>query len=151
MSAQNEGSGQAYGTWQRESCGPMRGWHPAEILAMVAGFAVWWPIGLAVLGYKIAQKKGAPLPDVVAMVRERFNGFGGGFRPEQRRPWRPFDTSGNAAFDEWRKAELEKLEEQRRKLDAAEKEFAEHMENLRRARDREEFDRFMAARNGGQN
>jgi hypothetical protein len=146
MSTQYEASGQTNGPWRRGSCGPFRGWHPVEMLAMVLGFAVWWPIGLAVLGYKMAQKKGIPLPDVVEMARERFNGFARGFRPEERRRWRPFETSGNAAFDEWRKTELEKLEEQRRKLDAAEREFAEHMDNLRRARDKEEFERFMAAR-----
>ncbi len=146
MNGQHEATGQAYGPWQRGSCSPFGGWRPLEILAMVLGFAVWWPIGLAVLGYKIAQKKGFPVPDILEKARERFSGFARGFRPEQRKRWRPFETSGNAAFDEWRKAEFEKLEEQRRKLDRAEREFAEHMDNLRRARDREEFERFMAAR-----
>lgn len=55
-------------------------------------------------------------------------------------------STGNVAFDEWRAAELARLEEERRKLADAEREFADHMENLRRARDREEFDRFMSAR-----
>lgn len=136
----------AGGAWQRSGCGPFRSWRPVEMLALVVGFAVWWPLGLAVLGFKFAQKQGYPVPDIFELARARFGGFAGGFGPEQRKRWRPFDTSGNAAFDEWRKAELEKLEEQRRKLSDAEKEFAEHMDNLRRARDREEFDRFMAAR-----
>lgn len=55
-------------------------------------------------------------------------------------------SSGNVAFDEWREAELARLEEERQKLAAAEREFVDFMENLRRAKDREEFDRFMAAR-----
>ncbi|MGH7248721.1 MAG: DUF2852 domain-containing protein, partial [Pseudomonadota bacterium] len=38
---------------------------------------------------------------------------------------------------------LARLEEERQKLVAAEREFAEFMENLRHARDREEFERFM--------
>eukprot|EP01037_Dinobryon_pediforme_P034486 gene34486-40406_t len=57
--------------------------------------------------------------------------------------------TGNVAFDEWRDAELTRLEEARRKLDAAQQEFAEYMENLRRAKDREEFDRFMSQRGRG--
>jgi hypothetical protein len=51
--------------------------------------------------------------------------------------------TGNRAFDEWRAAELARLEEERQKLVAAEREFAEFMENLRHARGREEFERFM--------
>ena len=54
--------------------------------------------------------------------------------------------TGNTAFDDWRAGELSRLEEERRKLEDAEREFAEHIDQLRRARDREEFDRFMNAR-----
>ena len=42
--------------------------------------------------------------------------------------------------------EAVRLEEERRKLEEAEREFAVHIEELRRARDREEFERFMKAR-----
>ena len=65
------------------------------------------------------------------------------------REWGGFGarSTGNSAFDDWRTAELARLEEERRKLAAAEREFADYMEGLRRARDREEFDRFMNQRN----
>jgi hypothetical protein len=59
-------------------------------------------------------------------------------------------SSGNAAFDEWRATELARLEEERQKLVAPEREFGDFMENLRRAKDREEFDRFMTARRNWQ-
>ena len=36
-------------------------WTPFEIVAMVLGFIVFWPIGLAVLGYKFWQgRNGGP-------------------------------------------------------------------------------------------
>jgi hypothetical protein len=54
--------------------------------------------------------------------------------------------TGNRAFDEWKTAELARLEEERRKLDDAHREFAEFVENVRRAKDREEFERFMNER-----
>ena len=54
-------------------------------------------------------------------------------------------STGNRAFDEWRTTELARLQEERQKLVAAAREFAEFMENLRHARDREEFERFMDA------
>ena len=65
--------------------------------------------------------------------------FGGAPRP-----------TGNSAFDDWRSAELARLEEERQKLVQAERDFAEHLDKLRRARDREEFDRFMSERSAQQ-
>ena len=63
-----------------------------------------------------------------------------------KRASRFYSASGNAAFDEWRTAELARLDEERRKLDEAQREFAEYVDAIRRAKDREEFDRFMAER-----
>ncbi len=143
-------------------CGRM-GWKPLEIVAMVLGFIVFWPIGLAILFFKIWQRKEGHQGDLVAFAQEhvgpnlqaQWDRATGGFaRPVWRgQPWRPFGempSSGNAAFDDWRAAELARLEEERRKLVEAEREFAEHLDKLRRARDREEFERFMAERRAAQ-
>ncbi|MCC2109842.1 MAG: DUF2852 domain-containing protein, partial [Hyphomicrobiales bacterium] len=54
--------------------------------------------------------------------------------------------TGNSAFDDWRSAELARLDEELQKLVQAERDFAEHLDKLRRARDREEFERFMNER-----
>ena len=58
-----------------------------------------------------------------------------------------FAGTGNLAFDEHRAATLARLEEERRQLDAQQAEFAAFMQQLRRAKDQEEFDRFMQGRN----
>jgi hypothetical protein len=55
--------------------------------------------------------------------------------------------TGNVAFDDWRDKELERLAEERRRLDDMLAEFDEYARELRRAKDQEEFDRFMAKRN----
>jgi hypothetical protein len=55
--------------------------------------------------------------------------------------WGRTASSGNAAFDEYRAETLRRLEEEQ-------KEFREYLERLRKARDKEEFDRFMADRKG---
>jgi hypothetical protein len=137
--------------------GSGRGWKPLEIGAMVAGFIVFWPLGLAVVGFKFWQKKSGYQGDLFTFARETWDsatswswsshGVSGGF---PARSWRSagFGPSGNRAFDEWREGELARLEEERRKLVAAEREFAEFLDQLRRARDREEFDRFMQERRG---
>lgn len=128
--------------WQG-GCGSAR-WKPLEIAAIVVGFVFWWPVGAALLGLKIAQRRGYKVDDALNAVRGTFGGMGRAAAPQ----WRPFASSstGNAAFDDWRNAELAKLDEERRKLDAARREFADHLSNLQKARDREEFEGFMRAR-----
>jgi hypothetical protein len=128
-----------------QACGPniSRPWKAVEIAAMVFGFMVFWPIGLAVVGWKFWQKKSGYQGDLVNFLQERW---------QRSSVWASrsiipgLNSSGNSAFDDWREKELARLEEERRKLAAAEQEFAHFMANLRRARDREEFDRFMNER-----
>lgn len=149
-------------------CGSF-GWKPVEIIAMILGFVVFWPIGLAILFAKLWQRKHGYAGDIPSFVESRLREkWRDDWQAKFQQKWeahmgrwachsrhdfglgawefRATRSSGNAAFDEWREAELARLEEERQKLAAAEREFAEFMDNLRRAKDREEFDRFMAAR-----
>ena len=136
-------------------------WRPVELLAMILGFIVFWPVGLAILFLKIWQKReGRTDQDLVDFVSERTSDMRSrcmARRAEWKSEWKrdmsagfggfgPRPT-GNTAFDDWRSAELARLEEERQKLVAAERDFAEHLDRLRRARDREEFERFMNERN----
>ncbi|HUI21884.1 MAG TPA: DUF2852 domain-containing protein [Methylocella sp.] len=132
-------------------CAAGEPWKPIEILAMVLGFIVFWPIGLAVIGWKFWQRKTGYPGDIVSFSREKWNANWGACRwGSVASQWRSPGTTGNRAFDEWRSAELARLEEERQRLVAAEQEFAEYMENLRHARDREEFERFMNERRNRQ-
>jgi hypothetical protein len=127
-------------------------WTTFEIIAMVLGFIVFWPIGLAILGYKFWQSRNGG-PDLQTLATNKWqdartmmasnSSWGCG---AAKRASRFYSASGNAAFDEWRAAELVRLDEERRKLDEAQREFAEYVDAIRRAKDREEFDRFMAER-----
>ena len=127
-------------------------WSAFEIIAMVLGFIVFWPIGLAILGYKFWQSRNGG-PDLQTLATNKWESarammasnpsWGCG---AARRASRFYAASGNVAFDEWRAAELVRLDEERRKLDEAQREFAEYVDAIRRAKDREEFDRFMAER-----
>jgi len=129
-------------------------WTAFEIIALVLGFVVFWPIGLAVLGYKFWQRRSGG-PDLQTFVNDKWQGArtmmnsnsSWGCGSAMRRASRFYTPStGNMAFDEWRAAELARLEEERRKLDDAQREFAEYVEAIRRAKDREEFERFMGER-----
>jgi hypothetical protein len=58
--------------------------------------------------------------------------------------------SGDIAFDEYREGVPKRLEAERRRLDALAAEFGAFLRNLRRAKDQEEFERFMASRSRGE-
>ncbi|MDR6631819.1 hypothetical protein J2X72_000590 [Phyllobacterium sp. 1468] len=120
------------------------GWSPATIALMIIGFMLFWPLGLAMLAYIVwgnrfggfKHEMNNAADNVCGAFRRRSQHFGRG----------PFGT-GNIAFDEWREKELQRLDEERRKLEEMRTEFEDYARELRRAKDREEFDRFMAERN----
>jgi hypothetical protein len=107
-------------------------WTPLSILAVVAGFIVWWPLGLAALAYVLwAGPIDTLADDGARRLRDAF--------AARRTPRDSGKGSGNAAFDAYKAETLKRLE-------AEQAEFAQHLERLREARDREEFERFMAER-----
>ena len=128
------------------------------IVATVAGFWLFWPIGLAILlflawsgrmrawrmerrgrwynappGEQQSQGGSGPWGGPWGGHWGGGCGWGWGSRSSRVPP------SGNAAFDEYRAETLRRLEEEQR-------EFVEYLERLRRARDKAEFDQFMAER-----
>jgi Protein of unknown function (DUF2852) len=113
--------------------------HPGWIVLTILGFIFWWPIGLAILAFTLWNRKlgcwgGGNYErwqDKMERVRDTFERFGQG---EWARP-----SSGNRAFDEYRVQTLQRLEEEQR-------EFREFLRRLRMAKDKEEFDQFMAER-----
>ena len=115
-------------------------WTPAMVAIMVVGFLIKWPIGLAVLAYIIWGDRIAAFKQ---QAERKCNGF---FANAWCRSNTSATRSGNVAFDEWQKSELERLSAERRKLDEMCAEFDAHIVELRRARDQDEFERFMDAR-----
>jgi hypothetical protein len=108
---------------------------PAWIGVMVLGFILFWPVGLAILAYLIWSGR---------MSCGRHGGAGRWYGTENRQGgwcggWRRSQSSGNHAFDEYRAETLKRLEEE-------EREFREFLERLRQAKDKAEFDQFMADR-----
>jgi len=131
---------------------------PAWIALAVLGFIAWWPIGLAVLAFSIGsgrfgsgrmgcsyrdngsrwhgrwQSKMERMQEKMDRMRSRMEGArdGGDW-------WGTPPSSGNRAFDDYRTETLRRLEDEQR-------EFKEFLARLRFAKDRAEFDQFMAER-----
>ncbi|MBI1648954.1 DUF2852 domain-containing protein [Hyphomicrobium sulfonivorans] len=114
---------------------------PAWIGAMVVGFIVFWPVGLAILAYLYWSGRMG--------CGGRMSGFGRWRRGTGDRwdrtveRWgqelRGAPSSGNAAFDEYREETIRRLQDEQR-------EFQEFLERLRKAKDKAEFDQFMSER-----
>jgi hypothetical protein len=114
-------------------------WTPATVALTVAGFMVFWPLGLAMLAYVLFGDR------FEVFKREANATVDGMFRSCRKSSG--YSATGNVAFDEWREKEIERLNEERRKLDELRADFEEELRELRRAKDQEDFDRFMAKRN----
>jgi hypothetical protein len=125
-------------------------WSPLTITLMVLGFIIFWPLGLAVLGYIIwGEKFGGSAEKAEAYWQKgkswvSANKSGNSWSSKSH----GFSSSGNAAFDDYRAEQLRRLEQERARLDAEIDAFHEYMANLNKAKDREEFDRFMAEHRG---
>jgi hypothetical protein len=127
---------------------------PAWIALMIAGFVVWWPIGLVTLGFLIGSGRimgcwthrrhdrwQRRMQEGMERMQQAASGWG---------PWGSArgsgwcgpgrqTSSGNAAFDEYRSETLRRLEDEQR-------DFLEFLNRLRQAKDKAEFDQFMADR-----
>jgi hypothetical protein len=125
--------------WASYGGHPLRGW---RLPVMILGFILFWPIGLALLAYFFWR----PMMDCNPNLRAWMAPWKQRAREAVERHHRGYAPSGNVAFDDYRESVLKRLEEERRQLDAQAAEFAEYVRNLRRAKDQEEFERFMADR-----
>ena len=119
-------------------------WTPATIGLMVLGFIVFWPLGLAMLAYIMWGDRLDGWKGDVGRATDAMNRNWGRFGRAAAMPQR----TGNVAFDDWRDAELKRIEQERRKLDEMRREFDDYLRELRRAKDQKEFDQFMAQRDG---
>ena len=140
---------QGGGTRERRcGFGSMGRWSAWEIGAMVAGFVVFWPLGLIAIFLKW---KNGEMWKGSAETAAPWAGFKApdlsGWNWKSQGASYGFAGSGNAAFDAYKREQLKRLDEERRRLEDEQRAFRDFVDRLRRAKDQDEFDRFMAERN----
>lgn len=127
------------------------------IAATILGFIFWWPLGFILLFCGLGGRR------MSCWGYGRHDGYAGGWQGDATPPWMAWKrqwkrqmkdwcrsqaaqamgpqsappSSGNRAFDEYRAETLRRLEEEQ-------KEFSAFLERLRFAKDKAEFDQFMA-------
>ncbi|HEU0154735.1 MAG TPA: DUF2852 domain-containing protein [Stellaceae bacterium] len=123
---------------------------PAWIGLTILSFILWWPLGLVLLGFLIGsgrmacwtQGSGSRWQRRMERMQQRMSRMQAaaerwGCGPGARAGYRA--ATGNRAFDEYRAETLRRLEDEQR-------EFMEFLDRLRHAKDKAEFDEFMAER-----
>jgi hypothetical protein len=131
-------------------------WWPLGLLAlafMIGGW-LWWPLGIAFLAFIIWSQKMScwnhhgtsrwenkmqRMQDKMDRVRSKVEGMGPGGGMRGGFGWGGPPSSGNRAFDDYRTETLKRLEDEQR-------EFRDFLDRLRFAKDKTEFDQFMAER-----
>ncbi len=108
----------------------------AWIALIVLGFWTFWPIGLTALAFVLFSGRVRAWKCQARGQWYNTDMAGRAWRSGGRR-----HSSGNAAFDEYRAETIKRLEDEQ-------KEFVEYLEKLRKAKDKAEFDQFMADRRG---
>ena len=116
---------------------------PAWIGLTIVSFILFWPLGLVVLGYLIgsgrmtcwAHGSGDRWQRRMERMQQRMEWMQAAAEQWTGRGYR--SSSGNRAFDEYRDETLRRLEEEQR-------EFKAFLDRLRHAKDKAEFDQFMA-------
>jgi hypothetical protein len=94
----------------------------AWLVAMILGFIIFWPLGLAILFYMLWSNRMSR--SFFACKSHRRHGF---------------KSSGNTAFDAYRDETIKRLEDEQSA-------FKSFLQRLREAKDKTEFDRFMEER-----
>jgi hypothetical protein len=154
--------------WSNQTASLPPFWHPAGIGRPIAiavlvfllaaghlGRMLFWPLGLAALVYMIASGRSRRRCWGPANWAQQAPGNGQGGWQSCMPSWANWGgnwgsngggdnrdkppTSGNHAFDEYRAETLRRLEEEQ-------SEFSSFLERLRFAKDKSEFDQFMAER-----
>ena len=116
---------------------------PAWIGLTIVSFILFWPLGLVVLGYLIGSGRmacwahggGDRWQRRMERMQHRMERMQAAAEQWTGRGFR--SSSGNRAFDEYRDETLRRLEEEQR-------EFKAFLDRLRHAKDKAEFDEFMA-------
>ena len=118
---------------------------PAWIALTVASFILFWPAGLVVLGFLIGSgrmgcwtaHRGERWQARMERMQQRMQARAAEWRGPRPGNYSGGPSSGNWAFDEYRAETLRRLEDEQR-------EFREFLDRLRHAKDKVEFDQFMA-------
>ena len=130
-------------------------WKPVDIVVLVIAFAVWWPLGLGVLGWKLWNDRqpvpvdlGARLQVMAGQLQAALDSLWAGLSQPAAAPAAPDTPTGNAAFDAHVREERARIASDQRRLDEEIAAFRAYIASPQSG-DREVYDRFRTDRAAG--
>jgi hypothetical protein len=130
-------------------------WKPVDIVVLVIAFAVWWPLGLGVLGWKLWNDRqpvpvdlGARLQVMAGQLQAALDSLWAGLSQPAAGPAAPDAPTGNAAFDAHVPEERARLAADQRRLDEEIAAFRAYIASPQSG-DREVYERFRSDRSAG--
>lgn len=125
-------------TWRSRGTARHLGGRPFAVVLTILGFLLWWPVGLAILFYVVGSgRMGRVRRQSTSSVHQAQ--WEDADADASAPAWGTPASDGSKAFDQYRVETLRRMEEEQQ-------EFAAFVERLRFARDKAEFDQFMAER-----
>ena len=108
-------------------------WSASNIVALVLGFVIFWPIGLFFLYWIL---KGRQVRDIPRGMSNKWHQSKNGWTSRE-------NTSDNVIFNEYQQTQHDRIREIKEEIKERTRRFAEFRQDAKRRADEEEFHRFM--------
>ena len=112
-------------------------WSGANIAAMVIGFIIFPPLGLAVLAWTIT---GHPIQDLPGWLKDKWNRV---FRSHSAGSQ---SNTENSVFNEFQQTQYDRIQEIKEEIRKRADAFRDYRGNKKRRQDQQEFDDFMSGK-----
>ena len=135
MSSSSSTSNNQYNNHMGRGCCMKGNWSGKNIAAMVIGFVLFWPVGLAILYWNIKGRDIRDLPD--AIQQKWSSTFSSKNRIE--------GGSGNSVFNEFQQTQYDRIREIKEEIKNRASSFRNYKANAKRHEDEKEFKDFMSS------
>ena len=110
-------------------------WSALNIVAMIVGFMIFWPIGLFMIYWIIKGRSVTEIPGAIQEQWEKMNG----------KNWhgKSARETDNVVFNEYQQTQYERIREIKDEIKDRARRFTDFRSNAKRRADEEEFNRFM--------
>lgn len=113
-------------------------WSGINIATMVAGFVLFWPVGLFILYWILTRRDVSELPQWTRQQWSRVAGMWGGNGGCSKE-----GHSDNPVFNEFQQTQYDRINEIKEEIKMRARRFADFRSSAKRRADEEEFNRFM--------
>lgn len=109
-----------------------RKWNAVNVISIVVGMVVYWPVGLFLLGWVICDRQVRDLPGAISERARKLAGW-----------TRQHTGTGNRVFDEYQQTQFDRIAELKAEIREREAAFRRYTDEKNRAEEKNQFDEFM--------